>query len=92
MALNGVHVPNGLDDAPRFLFFTLDVTLVFITILMMGAITNHLLLGAVGGIVAGYWFNKSVGELKGLMALAHWYLGLAPLRRIPKSYRRVFLG
>ncbi|MFR4149386.1 MAG: type IV conjugative transfer system protein TraL [Sutterella wadsworthensis] len=51
-APEGVRVPTGLDDPPRFLFFDADLVAVVLTVTYLGAVLDHIgagvFLGALG--------------------------------------------
>ena len=92
MSLPGVPVPEGLDDSPRVLFWSIDVLVVSSTILFAFALFDHPLIGVILAAIAGWWFERKLGHLSALLTFSHWYLGLAPFKRIPRSYQRYFIG
>ena len=94
MGPSGTRVPNGLDDLPRFLLWSVDVGLVTIVVAFCGALVNQTLVGALLGVAAGWgWHRLSHAHGHGVgTALLYWHVGLVSFRRTPPSARRSLIG
>lgn len=53
-APEGVRVPTGLDDPPRFLFFDADLVAVVLTVTYLGAVLDHSGAGVFLGALSAY--------------------------------------
>ncbi len=74
-APEGVRVPTGLDDPPRFLFFDADLVAVVLTVTYLGAVLDHIGAGVFLGALSAYGWHK-VSGLHGRgygAALAYWH-------------------
>lgn len=92
-APEGVRVPAGLDDPPRFLFFDADIVAVALTATYLGAMFGQAKVGLLLGAVSAYAWHKVLG-LHGRgygAALAYWHLGASSFRRTPPSAGRHFV-
>ena len=86
-APEGVRVPTGLDDPPRFLFFDADLVAVVLTVTYLGAVLDHIGAGVFLGALSAYGWHK-VSGLHGRgygAALAYWHLGASSFGRTPPS-------
>ncbi len=92
--LTPVHVPEGLDDAPRIMFFSLDVIMIAVTVFVLCAEVNQMLAGAILAVVLGFLYERYIKRFCVLWRVFYWTFGLWPFvfDRIPKSARRYFLG
>ena len=93
-APEGVRVPTGLDDPPRFLFFDADLVAVVLTVTYLGAVLDHIGAGVFLGALSAYGWHK-VSGLHGRgygAALAYWHLGASSFgRTTPPSSARHFV-
>lgn len=92
-APEGVRVPAGLDDPPRFLLFDADLVAVALVATYLGAMFNHIGLGTLLGAVSAYAWHKVLG-LHGRgygAALAYWHLGASSFMRTPPSAGRHYV-
>ena len=92
-APEGVRVPTGLDDPPRFLFFDADLVAVVLTVTYLGAVLDHIGAGVFLGALSAYGWHK-VSGLHGRgygAALAYWHLGASSFGRTPPSSARHFV-
>lgn len=60
-APEGVRVPTGLDDPPRFLFFDADLVAVVLTVTYLGAVLDHIGAGVFLGALSAYGWHKVSG-------------------------------
>ena len=94
-APEGVRVPTGLDDPPRFLFFDADLVAVVLTVTYLGAVRlpAHDRRRQFLGALSAYGWHK-VSGLHGRgygAALAYWHLGASSFGRTPPSSARHFV-
>ena len=93
-APQGITVPHGLDDPPRFLLWSADVVFVALTVLFMFALVGATVGGVISGILSGFAWQRLVsarGRHYGI-ALCMWHLNLSPFKRIWPSFYRRFIG
>ena len=82
-APEGVRVPTGLDDPPRFLFFDADLVAVVLTVTYLGAVLDHIGAGVFLGALSAYGWHKVSG--------LHGHLGASSFGRTPPSSARHFV-
>jgi conjugal transfer pilus assembly protein TraL len=89
------EIPNRLDDPPVFLWWDFDVAMLFMSFLMFGIITEHVLLFVAIGMLLCWQYRKSkFGKHKAFgMHLMYWYLPMNfGMRLTPPSCIRRFIG
>lgn len=88
-------VPQTLNDAPKFLFWDMDIAMVFIVVLGFGIMGGWLISSAIAGIVLASLFSRAKsGRSAGYgIHLVYWYLPIGVgFKRVPPSKRRHFVG
>ena len=60
-APEGVRVPTGLDDPPRFLLVDAELVVVALTVTYMGAMLDHVATGLLMGALSAYAWHKLSG-------------------------------
>lgn len=89
-APEGVRVPTGLDDPPRFLLVDAELVVVALTVTYMGAMLDHVATGLLMGALSAYAWHKLSGlHGRGFgAALLYWHLGGFSFGRTPPSAMR----
>jgi conjugal transfer pilus assembly protein TraL len=89
------HVPQTLDDPPRFLLWDFDVAMVFIVCLGIGIMGGFLLKSCIAGMVCSWYYSRSKsGKSKGYgIHLLYWFMPMViGVKRAPPSSIRHFIG
>jgi conjugal transfer pilus assembly protein TraL len=88
-------IPKTLDDPPKMLFWDLDQSLVFFSMIVLGILANMTAtLGAVGLFVAYLYGKLKGGKHRGFAKhVMYWVTPITfGMRRTPPSHIRQFLG
>jgi type IV conjugative transfer system protein TraL len=87
-------IPRRVDDPLRFFLWDADVALLFITVFGIGMIIDvpALSLGLAFLLAWGYSKLKG-GSRRGFgLHMLYWYVGFSIGKRLPRSYKRRFIG
>jgi len=89
-------IPKHLDDPARFLFWPVDEAAIALTIVVIGLISDHLIIGLLFAIIVSI-MHTSVKRKWGktvLIQAAYWYFPplILNTKSTPPSYIRSYLG
>lgn len=93
--VHGTEIPTRLDDPPRFLWWDLDVGLLFMSFLVLGLVLKWVVTLTVVGFGIAYLYNKTkVGQHTAFgMHLLYWHLPITlGFKATPPSAIREFIG
>lgn len=90
-------IPATLDDLPKFLWWDFDQALLFLSIMLLGLISNFILTGIVLAGIAGWAYGKTKsGRHRAYVVhMMYWYFPsdlTSNYKVTPPSYERDFLG
>lgn len=54
----GYAVPKSLEINPRFLFWSAEHVIITCSVMIIGGIIDHLILGAIAGIFISSWWSR----------------------------------
>ncbi len=93
-APEGYAVPRSLEIKPRFLFWSAEHVIITCSLMIIGGIIDHLILGTLAGILTASWWSRiSAKQSAGFaLHLGYWYVDGLKLERTPPSAMRRFVG
>ncbi|KAB7650963.1 type IV conjugative transfer system protein TraL [Sutterella seckii] len=93
-APEGYAVPRSLEIKPRFLFWSAEHVIITCSLIIIGGIIDHLILGTLAGILTASWWSRiSAKQSSGFaLHLGYWYVDGLKLERTPPSAMRRFVG
>ena len=93
-APEGYAVPRSLEIKPRFLFWSAEHVIITCSLMIIGGIIDHLILGTLAGILTASWWSRiSAKQSSGFaLHLGYWYVDGLKLERTPPSAMRRFVG
>ena len=91
-----LDIPRRLNDAPRMLWWEIDVALIFLGAVLAGMLAGFFMTGFALGVLLAWSFGKAKsGEHPAFaMHLLYWHLPaqVSGLKRTPPSHQRQLLG
>lgn len=93
--LNGSAIPTRLDDPPRFMWWDFDVSMLFMSFVVLGLVLKWVVPFTVIGLVLAYLYNKlKAGQHRAFgMHLVYWHLPITlGFKATPPSAIREFIG
>lgn len=88
------YIPKFIDEPAKYVIFTLDELILFISIISIAYMLGHEMIGLILAAVAVFAFQKvKYKEPKAfLQKIFYRYLGFGPKNYIPASNERKFKG
>lgn len=88
------YIPRHLDDAPKFLFWELDIAGVCLMGILVGIATGFPILGVGLGVGVAFLYSKlKAGKHPGMAThLLYWLTGFPEPKELPRSHLRELNG
>ncbi|WP_338911972.1 type IV conjugative transfer system protein TraL [Mycetohabitans rhizoxinica] len=88
------YIPRRLDDAPKFLFWELDIAGIGLMGVLAGIATGFPILGLGLGVATAFFYSKlKTGKHPGIAThLLYWFTGFPQPKELPSSHIRELNG
>ena len=88
------YVPRRLDDAPKFLFWDVDVAMLAFVGIFIGVYGGFVWFGVIVGIAcAAGWSRLKAGKHAGMAQhVIYYFAGLPKLKALPASHVKELVG